>query len=90
MITKLYPVTEAKAHSLRTLLVALGAKGARVRKMRNGAARVVLADAAHRAAACSALTLAEALTACGQRFDDPAAWSAWNGPVEIFVRFAKP
>lgn len=84
----LYPVTDAKAHSLRTLLVAMGVPGARVRKMRNGACRVVLKSRAHRDAARDAFVLANACTASGRLFTHPDSRHAWNGEVEIFLRFA--
>lgn len=87
MITKLYPATKNNAERLRSELAAMGVKKARVRVMKYGAARLVLNSVEDREAARDALVLAGALTGSGTPFTDPRSAHAWNGPVEIFVRF---
>ena len=86
-MTYLHPVTDAKASSLRAELAASGVKGARVRKMPNGACRLVLASAADRDNARDALVSVNACTGSGVAFTSPDSRFAWNGPTEIFVRF---
>jgi hypothetical protein len=83
----LYPATAEKVADLRSLLTSCGVNGARVRRMANGAARLVLASRDDRDAARDALVLANARTATGCDFTNPDSRFAWNGPVEIFVRF---
>jgi hypothetical protein len=87
MIQMLYPVTDDKANTLRANLLAAGVNGARVRKCPNGSARLVLASANDRDAARDALVLSNACTGSGKSFADPSSRHAWNGPVEIFIRF---
>lgn len=90
IIKRLYPATAAKATFLRAELTAMGVKRARVRVMRNGAARLVLNSIEDRDAARDALVMSDACTACGDAFTVPSSRFAWNGPVEIFVRFLTP
>lgn len=82
----LHPANAEKAATLRANFALMGVK-ARVRVMANGAARIVLSNAADRDAARDALVLSNACTACGDSFTSPNARYAWNGPTEIFVRF---
>lgn len=82
----LHPATAAKVAIVRANLALCGAS-ARVRVMRNGALRVVLASVAEREAARDALVLSDACTASGVSFADADSRFAWNGPVEVFVRF---
>lgn len=89
-IQRLYPATAEKVADLRSLLTSCGVTGARVRRMANGAARLVLASNNDRDAARDALTLADARTCSGLAFTSPDSRFAWNGPVEIFVRFGAP
>ena len=84
----LYPATAEKAALVRENLALCGVSGARVRRMPNGALRLALASSVDRAAARDALVLSDACTATGESFTSPASQHAWNGPVEIFVRFA--
>lgn len=86
-IQRLYPATAEKVADLRSLLTSCGVNGARVRRMANGAARLVLASKADRDTARDALVLADARTASGVTFAHPDSRFAWNGPVEVFVRF---
>jgi hypothetical protein len=86
-MTYLYPVTDAKTSSLRAELALSGVKGARIRKMPNGACRLVLASAADRDNARDALVSVNACTGSGTPFTSPEARFAWNGPTEVFVRF---
>jgi hypothetical protein len=86
----LYPATAEKADLLRSLLATCGVQGARVRVMRNGAARLVLRNASDRDGARDALVLAAARTTTGGTFANPDSRFAWNGPVEVFVRFGAP
>lgn len=90
MTMAIYPCTAEKATSLRANLSICGANNARVRVMRNGSARVVLASVSDRDAARDALVLSSACTATGNSFTSPASTNAWNGPVEIFIRFLAP
>jgi hypothetical protein len=83
----LYPATAEKVAGLRSALATCGVTGARVRRMPNGAARVVLATAADRDNARDALVLSNARTCSGVAFTSTDSRFAWNGPVEIFVRF---
>jgi hypothetical protein len=86
-LTYLHPVTDAKASALRAELSLSGVKGARVRKMPNGACRIVLASAADRDNARDALVTVNACTGSGKPFTSPDSRFAWNGPTEIFIRF---
>lgn len=86
----LYHATPAHVANLRSLLASCGVNGARVRRMPNGAARLVLASADQRDAARDALVLADARTATGNPFTSADSRFAWNGPVEVFVRFGAP
>lgn len=83
----LYPATAEKASALRSVLRDVGVKGARIRRMANGALRLVVASASDREAARDALVIVGACTACGKAFTLPGSRFAWNGPNEIFVRF---
>ncbi len=90
MIKLLYSVTTEKANLLRDNLAFCGVKSARVRKMPNGVCRLVLNSRDDRDAARDALVMSDACTACGMAFTNPESRFAWNGPVEIFVRFLTP
>lgn len=90
MITKLYAANAENAARLRNALTKMGVSKARVRVMRYGAARLVLNSVTDRAAARDALVLAGAVDCTGMPFTDPGTKHSWNGPVEIFVRFAAP
>lgn len=88
MVNALYPATAAKAATVRLNLSLCGVTGARVRVMPNGALRLVVRDRSQREAARDALVLSDACTACGALFTSPDCATAWNGDLEIFVRFA--
>jgi hypothetical protein len=90
MITKLYAANAENADNLRNALTQMGVKKARVRVMKYGAARLVLNSVEDRDAARDALVLANAVDCTGKPFTDPSTKHAWNGPVEIFVRFTAP
>ena len=83
----LYPATAEKIATVRANLADCGVACARVRRMPNGAARIVLANASDRDAARDALVMSDARTASGLAFTHADSRFAWNGPVEIFVRF---
>lgn len=83
----LYPATSANAALVRGNLKSCGAAGARVRKMRNGSLRIVLANISDREPARDALVLSDACTGSGEPFTSKGSNHAWNGPTEIFVRF---
>lgn len=87
MITKLYPATPEKAAFLRLALTNAGVKKARCKVMRNGALRLVLNSVEDKPNALGALVEVGALDCSGMHFTDPRTKHAWNGPVEIFVRF---
>lgn len=87
MVIHFTPATAAHATELRANLSAFGVAKARVRVMRNGAMRLVLASRSDRDAARDALVLCDARTAAGMPFTNPDSACAWNGPVEVFVRF---
>ncbi len=85
----LYPATEAKATALRDNLALCGVTGARVRRMPNGSARVVIRDKDQRDDTRDALVLSDACTASGLSFAAVDSVYAWNGATEVFVRFLK-
>ena len=85
--TYLYPATAAKATLVRENLALCGAAGVRVRRMPNGSLRVVVRSKDQRAAVRDALILSDACTGSGMLFTSPDSNSAWNGDLEIFVRF---
>lgn len=82
-----YNITTAKAEALRTELALSGLTNARVRKMRNGAGRLVIASVDDRDAARDALVMVNACTISGNPFTKPESRFAWNGPTELFFRF---
>lgn len=86
----MYSVTDEKAKALRDELTNMGVVGARIRKMPNGACRLVLKYREDRDAARDALVMVNACTACGDAFTSPSSRNAWNGYTEIFVRFLTP
>lgn len=88
MVNTLFPATAAKAAIVRTNLSACGISGVRVRCMPNGAMRLVLSDKGQRDAVRDALVLSDACTGGGLLFTHPDSRHAWNGDLEIFVRFA--
>lgn len=90
MFTKLYAANAKHADNLRNALTEMGVKKARVRIMTHGRARVVLNSVEDRDAARDALVFADATTVGGMPFTNPDSKHAWNGPVEIFVRFSTP
>lgn len=87
MVINFIPASAAMAQAMRETLLACGAAGVRVRRMRNGALRLVLRDANQRDAVRDALVLSDARTARGTTFTTPDSRFAWNGTTEIFVRF---
>jgi hypothetical protein len=79
-----------KADMVRRQMKFWGVRGARVRKMRNGCLRLVIANASDRCAARDALAVCGACTTSGVPFYDPASRTAWNGPTEVSVWFMAP
>lgn len=87
-----YTGTAASVAALRAALVACNVVKARVRLMPNGSVRLNLNSVQDRAAANTALAAVNACTVGGDRFTEPANIEtkyAWNGPVELFLRFAQ-
>lgn len=64
-----------------------GAAGVRVRRMPNGSLRIVARSKDQRDSVRDALVLSDACTGSGAPFTSPDSNSAWNGDLEIFVRF---
>jgi hypothetical protein len=87
-VSYLYPATAAHAATVRANLAACGVSDVRVRVMPNGAMRLVLRSRDQRESVRDALVLSGAVTASGKSFASPSSSTAWNGDVEIFVRFA--
>lgn len=87
-----YTGTPATVSALRAALTANSVAKARVRLMPNGSVRLVLNDVQDRPAALIALATVHACTTGGGVFTTPsndATKYAWNGPVEIFLRFTQ-
>lgn len=87
-----YTGTPTSVAALRAALVANGVAKARVRLMPNGSVRLVLNSVQDRPAANAALASVHACTVGGERFTEPAnvgTRCAWNGPEELFLRFAQ-
>jgi hypothetical protein len=80
-----YNITAAKAETIRTELTLSGVRGARVRRMPNGAARIVLKSVEDRSNARDAFVMADLCNASADAFTCPNWGSSSNGPVEFFV-----
>jgi hypothetical protein len=84
-MTKRYNITAAKADTIRAELTRSGITGARVRRMPNGAARIVLRSVEDRDAARDAFVMADLCSAAATPFTSPKWAHLSNGPVEFFV-----
>ena len=83
--TRRYNITAEKAATIRSELAASGVKGARLRRMPNGAARIVLKTAADRDNARDAFVMSDLCTASAQAFTRPDWATSSNGACEFFV-----